>query len=65
MNMGLVIDNGKRMCTISKNNVYQWRSVKTFSMEELNEKKQELKNKRKCQTCDGKGHIKTGQQTLK
>ena len=60
---GIVEENGKRECSITKRTVYQWIIVQEIPTRKHLEDRKKIK-KIDCPMCNGKGYIQKGQQTL-
>lgn len=61
LDMGLIESSGKRQCSITHREVYQWRALEQAQYKKLPKKKDKLQ----CPTCKGKGYVWIGQTNIK
>lgn len=56
LDMGLIESSGKRRCSITHREVYQWRIIENAPYKKL----VKVKDRIECRTCKGKGWVTSG-----
>ena len=62
--LGIIKEDGKRVCSITDRLVYQWCIIDGLNINTVRENKNKLKNKIKCPMCKGSGFVIKKQTSL-